>query len=478
MGYVALTQLVASYAPFLSLGAMQAAEREIPIARARGDEDAADSYESASIAIALGLSVLVCTPLLVLGISTMATNTLLGAALIAAAILMLFQQVTIWSVVRLRTRLRFISLGWWTALGAPTSAVLAVAGAIAAGVNGALIGLIVAAVVQSALLLRVAGAEGVHAPTRGSLKHLATLAPGFLASGAVAMLLLSVDQLAVGVFLGTTSLGLYSAAYLGNSFVTRVPTLIGTVIYPRLQRELGATSDPTRVFDMASRTTGVLLIGIPALIAVFFVLLPEVIYFVLPEFRQAIVPMRLLLVGVMGLAFAMPAAHYLITLNRQWLEVRLSGSVLAIMALAYLVVGASGAMTIQIAAGIDALAYLLFGLAAQAVARRVSGRAVTGLLRLIPTYLFPMAALVVGSIAADALVPRGTLAGGVIHAGLQAGLFAVVWASVARIYLVHDPEARRDLALVTGVLRRALVRVWAVVSQLGSRALGLAKDRR
>jgi hypothetical protein len=48
----------------------------------------------------------------------------------------------------------------------------------------------------------------------------------------------TVDQLAVGFTLGTTSLGLYSAAYLGNGFALRIPTLIGTVVYPRLQREL------------------------------------------------------------------------------------------------------------------------------------------------------------------------------------------------------------------------------------------------
>ena len=86
MGYVAVTQLVAGYAVFLSLGAMQAAEREIPIAIARGDEEAAQSLEMGGVLIALAVSALACVALLVIAVSRAATDPLLGAALVCAAI--------------------------------------------------------------------------------------------------------------------------------------------------------------------------------------------------------------------------------------------------------------------------------------------------------------------------------------------------------------------------------------------------------
>jgi len=466
MGYLALTQLVATYAPFLSLGAMQAAEREIPIAIARGDEEAARSLELAGFVVALTVSVIACAALFAIGVLRSSTDPLLGAALICASIILLTQQIGIWAIVRLRTRLRFMAFGWSTAAGGVAWAFLAIVGASVGGALGALVGVVIAAVIQAALLSKVARIGGLAIPPRRSFLKLATLSPAFLASGATTTLLLSVDQLAVGFTLGVTSLGLYSAAYLGNAFVLRVPTLIETVIYPRLQRELGATSDTGRVFAMAWRTTGALAIAMPALVATFFVALPALVFLALPAFREAIGPMRLLLVGVAGLAFSMPAADYLITVNRQWRQVAISGSILAVMACTYLVAGASGMMSLQVAAGVDAAAYLGFGIVMQVAAHRVAGQPVRQLLRLMPIFVLPTIELLVGAVVADALVPRLDPTGVVLHAGLQAGLFGVTWAALAWLHLRADRESRADLLMVTGLIGRAARRISSAVRRL------------
>jgi len=455
MGYVALAQLVATYAPFLSLGAMQAAEREIPIAIARGDEKDARSLELAGVAVGLSVSVLASVGLFAIGLLRSSSDPLLGAALMCASIVLFTQQIGMWAVMRLRTRLRFTALGWSTAAGAVAGSVLAVVGALLGGVGGALVGVVIAALIQTALLSWVARIGGFVVPPRRSLRRLAALAPAFLASGAIATLLLSVDQIAVGFALGTTGLGLYSAAYLGNAFVLRVPTLIGTVIYPRLQRELGATSDVGRVFAMASRTTGALVIAMPVLVAAFFVVLPALVFLALPEFREAIGPMRLLLVGVAGLAFAMPAAHYLITVNRQWREVAISGSILAMMAGAYVVAAASGAMSLQVAAGVDAAGYLASGIVMQVTAHRVAGQPARRVLRLVPILVLPALELLAGAALADALVQRLDPTGVLLHAGLQAVLFGLTWTALAWLYLRTQRETRGDLLMVIGLIAQA-----------------------
>jgi O-antigen/teichoic acid export membrane protein len=466
MGYVAVTQLVASYAPFLSLGAMQAAEREIPIAIARGDEEEARSLELAGMAVAFAVSVLACAALFVFGALRSSTDLLLGAALICASVVLLTQQIAIWATVRLRTRLRFTALAWSSAAGAVASSILAVAGAAASGVVGAIVGVVMAAVLQAALFYRVARIGGLAVPPRRSFRHLAALSPAFLASGITATLLLTVDQLAVGFTLGITSLGLYSAAYLGNAFAVRVPTLIGTVVYPRLQRELGATSDAGRVFAMASRTTGALVIAMPVLVAAFLVALPALVFLVLPGYREAIGPMRLLLVGVVGLAFAMPASHYLITVNRQWRVVGISASILAVMAGAYVAAAATGTMSLQVAAGVDIVAYLGYGIVMQVAAYRLAGQPTSQLLSLMPMYVLPTIELLVGAVAADALVPRLDPAGVLLNAGLQAGLFGVTWAALAWLYLRAHSESRGDVLMVTGLIGQAARRIRTAVRRL------------
>jgi O-antigen/teichoic acid export membrane protein len=470
MGYVAVTSLVTSYASYLSLGAMQAAEREIPIAIARGDEAEARSLELAGVSVAIAVSMVVCAALVAIGALRSSTNPLLGAAFVCASIVMLLQQISIWSVVRLRTRLRFTALGSWQAAAAVGGSLLAVIGASVAGAEGALVGVVIAAAFQAALLSRAARIGGLAVPRRRSFRHLAALSPAFLASGVTATLLLTVDQLAVGFTLGTTSLGLYSAAYLGNSFALSVPTLIGTVVYPRLQRELGATSDAGRVFAMASRTTLALVTAMPVLVAVFSVALPAIVSLALPDFRDAIDPMRLLLVGVAGIAFGMPAAHYLITVNRQWRQVAISGSILAIMAGAYVVAGAGGRMSLQVAAGVDAAAYLASGIVMQAAAYRIAGQPAGPLVRMMPIYLLPMIELLGGAVVVDALVPRLDAIGVVLNAVLQAGLFGVTWAPLAWLHLRTHPESRGDMLMLIELIRRVAWRIHAAVFRISTHA--------
>ncbi len=459
MGYVAVTGLATSYASYLSLGAMQAAEREIPIAIAHRDEAEARALESAGVAVALVVSAAVCGALLVIGASRSGSDALLGAALICGSTVMLLQQISNWATVRLRTRLRFSALGRWTAAAAVSGSILTVVGALVDGAAGALVGVFAGGALQAAVLWRVAGLGGLEVPSRASIRRLAALSPAFFASGVSATLLLTVDQLAVGFMLGTVSLGLYSAAYLGNGFALRVPTLVGTVIYPRLQRELGITSDPARVFAMTARTTGAIAVGIPLLVAAFFVGLPALVFVVLPEFRGAIWPMRLLLVGVAGIAFGMPGSHYLITVNRQWQQVAISLSVLGFMAGAYLAAGANGMMSLQVAAGVDVVAYFAYGIAMQEAARRVASQPAGPLLRLMPIYLLPAIELLAGAAVADALVPRLDAIGVVLHAGLQGGLFGLTWASLAGLRLRAHQESREDLSMVLALVRQAARRI-------------------
>jgi O-antigen/teichoic acid export membrane protein len=463
MGYVSVTQLVTGYASFLSLGAMQAAEREIPIAIARGDENTARSLELAGVAVALVVSVLACAVLLALGASRRATDPLLGAALICAALGLIAQQISIWAIVRLRTRLRFKALAWSTAGAAVAASLLAIAGALVAGPGGALVGVLVASVIQAALLSRVARIGRLALPPSGAFRRLAPLSPAFLASGTVATLLLTVDQLAVGLTLGTTSLGLYSAAYIGYAFVLRIPTLINTVIYPRLQRELGATADVVRVFAMASRAAVSMAIIMPILVGVSFVVLPALVFVILPQFREAVGPMRLLLVGVAGLAFAMPAAHYLVTVDRQRLQVAISGSILAIMSVAYLIAAANGIMSLEVASGVDAAAYICYGIVVHVAARHVAGQPLRLLLRLMPVYLLPMTELLVGAAVVDAMVPRANPTGVLLNAGLQSAFFVLTWAGLAQLYLRDSPESRGDLLVVVDVMRTAVGRIYAAV---------------
>jgi O-antigen/teichoic acid export membrane protein len=461
MGFVALAQLAVPYAPFLTLGAAQAAEREIAIELGRGRPDVADRIEGVAAVLALGFGALVAIGCLVATRWIQAPEA--AVTLAAAGAIVFTQQIAVWATIRLRTRHRFRTLGIWGAVGSIAAISLTLLGAVIGGLPWALAGLASGAVLQAALLARAAGLTALTAliglgHRRSSLRRLVSLAPGFLAAGLSAVLLNSIDQIAVASLLGTTALGLYSAAYLGNAFLVRVPNLVGSVIYPRLQRDLGAHGDIRRLHATVRRTTEATLVAMGPLIAVLFIALPLLVRVVLPAFVAAIPAMRLLLIGVAGLALAVPASQMLVTVDRVWRQVAITLCIGLGMAATYVLASSVGAMSIATAAVVDVVAYSLYGVIVQVVAARAAGDHTDWLVRPLGVIALPLAVLLSTAIVIDTIVVDPGFAPAAAGAVVQAIAFGLTWAVVARAYLKGRPTLTNDLMAVFRAVARRLRR--------------------
>lgn len=451
MGFIALAQLAATYAPLLSLGVAQAAEREIAREFGRGDDPLAGRLErtAGAVMLALGMAVLGLA-ILVAWIALDGPPASVTVIVVGAVVLS--QQIAIWATFRLRTRGKFRTLGIWGAIGQVGFIALPLLGALTGGLSWALVGVAAGSALQAALLgwrSRITVRPRLDAAVLGRLTRIA---PGFLTISLSATLLSSVDQLAVSVLLGPTALGLYSTAYLGNLFLMRVPNLIGSVIFPLLQKEIGARRDPARVGSIARRVTGTLVIALPLLTAALEIFLPATVHVALPAYREAIPAMRLLLVGVTGLAIAMPATQVLITLDRQWALTRLNAGFAGAMVIAYVGAHLWGRLTIDVAAGVDVVVYALYGVAAQYVGTRSVPAPKAWLPGIVATAYVPMLALLGGAWAADQLLPpvdAPALAAGLV---LQAVLFVLVWAAMASRFVRSNEVVRADLGSMVDVV--------------------------
>ncbi len=426
MGYVALVQLAATFAPFLGLGLMQAAEREIAIALGKGSLETAERIDrsAGSFVVVMGCALLAAA----LPVSIQVGERSVDAwTLQIATVIVLLQQFVIWGTVRLRTRYRFRTYGVISAIGALVVGALTLLGALGGGVAGALAGVLGAYSLQAITFVRLTGVRLGFSVDRFLLWRLVRLAPSFLGVGLLTLLLSSIDQLAVATFLGTSALGLYSTAYLGNVFLMRVPNLIGSVIYPRLQRDLGAHADAQRVWILARRATDVTLLLLPVLIGMLFVGLPIVVRLFLTSFEPAIPAMRLLLVGVTGFAMAVPAVNCLMTLDLQWRAVALTAGFAGGMWFAYFVASQLGVMSIVLAAVVDVVGYAGYGIASQLVAIRSVGSETRSLLGTVATAAIPSTCLLFGSWLSDTLLDQTSLSGMIGGATVQAGLLACGW---------------------------------------------------
>jgi O-antigen/teichoic acid export membrane protein len=457
MAYVVITQLALTYSSYVGLGTLQAAEREIPIELSRGRRDVVRDIERFAWAASLIGGVAVAAVLVAVALLVVdQDDPLLRATFVTSGAILVAQQVTDVSAVRLRTRLRF---RWVAALNAVYSVAfigVVLAGAIAGAVYGALAATVVSVAVVSGLFGLVAKPSLRFGGSLRAARHLLTLAPGFLFSSLAFVGLMSIDQLAVAFLLGTGALGVYSAAVLGKTFVLAFPGMVGAVIYPRLQRELGASTDPATVFGITARTTSMVVLAMPLVVAVFFVTLPLVIRFFLPEFADAVVPMRLLLVAAGALGFGIPAVQLLLSLDRQWLETAITGAAAALFVAGCVVMSSSGVLSVAAVAWLTATIYAAYALAVQWLAARVAGQSAMPIIQLWSILIATLAVLLITAPVADRLSgDRGSPAMVIAGLAVQIVPFLAAWVVGFVVLLRLRPQARHDLAsLVEPLLAR------------------------
>jgi O-antigen/teichoic acid export membrane protein len=432
----------------VGLGAFQVAEREIAYETGRGNLGQARVIENSASLAALTLSaVLFVAGAVVAADGFSKGHSIAGVVALAVAATLVTQQFAIRATVILRTGLRFRALGWSVAGTSVAITGATLGGAYLAGTSGALVGAVVGSLMQATILSLVARPPRLRAAETPVLARIYRLAPSFLLLGLGTAVLGTVDQLAVASLLGPTALGLYSAAYLGNGFALRIPTMINAAIYPRMQQELGRTADVGGVYRLAERTSVVVAILVPIAIAAFAFMVPLGIQLFLPEFGTAVTASRLLLVGILGLAVSMPAAQFLITTNRQWTVVAFTGVAVTAMAGFYLFVAAIGRLGITGVAVVDAAGYLAFAALIHAAASRAAGQSFVRAAALVMTQASLAVVIVCAGLLGDGLFGASTAehllaAGG----GLAASLVAC--GALAFVLIRLHPDARADLAVL------------------------------
>ena len=206
-----------------------------------------------------------------------------------------------------------------------------------------------------------------------ALRELVAAAPAFFALGAATTLLYTVDQLIAGAVLGATAFGLYSTAYLGNSFLVRIPGQHQRSAVSTAPDHVWCRRDPTLLARHAWRATMLSVVIVGPLVGAAIIGLPLILSLMLPAYAAAIPAMRLVLLAVMGLVVAGPASQLLVSLGRQWIVVTVTLFAAVIVIIGSGMAATAGMIDIGLIALIDCLAYLVFGLMLQEAAAFVVG---------------------------------------------------------------------------------------------------------
>jgi len=135
--------------------------------------------------------------------------------------------------------------------------------------------------------------------------------------GLVFMTLLSIDRIMIIMFLDRESLGLYTIALMVSTYAAQLPNLIYAVIFPRFYQAYGEKQDIFKIRELFVKPTIIFAYLFPILIGVIIIILPLLVYYVLPAYERGLVPAYILILGYSFVALLNMPQYLLIALNKQ-----------------------------------------------------------------------------------------------------------------------------------------------------------------
>ncbi len=324
MGLWTALMLIPTYANYSHLGVLNAAEREIPFLYGKQDWQKAAVVRDVAFTITL-LAALASTVVLLVwaawrsNVSDVATGLRLIIVVVWAQL-----GFTFYSLLA-RAAKRFKDLGFLAVLSAVVNIAAIVVLASRFGVPGMLLATVVAyAFMIAYLALRLKLPVRLLLPWR-EVGRLMAIGLPIMVYGVVNVSLMNIDKITTVALLGTTSLGFYTLATMVKTYAWTVPSVIGMVMYPRMQERYGATGDPLRLKNMFLFPMIVLAAFTPIFIGSLFFGTQLLAYTFLPDYVSGLASVRNIVVGTFFLAITVPASQLMITLNKQLVLVAVSG---------------------------------------------------------------------------------------------------------------------------------------------------------
>jgi O-antigen/teichoic acid export membrane protein len=338
--------LLFRYGQHAHLGTIHSVQRQLPLLRGQGRDDAARDYA------ANGHGMLVLATMGWAGLGSVLLVIFYPDVKLGAAVLVLVTAMEMWwqqGLAELKARHRF---------GIVASLISG-----RAALNFALLPLVVWAALEGAYLRWILLMSAIlvwtwaRNPVRGGFRFerdqfARILRDGgpILAVGVVFSFQVSLDQTLIFLGLGEEALGRYGVAALLMTIMLVIPSAVGQTAYPRMLEQFGRDGDVAALHPGVRRRTVIVTLG-SAVIAAFGVLaMPWVVDWIMPAYLPGVRAAQLLLPGGVFLAASVPSSDFLQTVRQQTLHLRLSLVALAIQLVAGLVVLRAGGGIEEIAA--------------------------------------------------------------------------------------------------------------------------------
>ncbi len=307
--------LALTYAPVLTLGTINAMNREVPLLMGKGDQVTAQRAIQVTFAVSLATSLLTGLAAIILGLSQ--RDSPMGRAVILLGLLLMAQQVYLYLQLWLKCNIRFSAMSNQQIIYAVVYPLVVLPTTALWGLNGFVVGQAIVVMGVSTWIIVLLKAPVSVGFDWQIFLNLVKIGLPIMAAGTLYGLLTTIDRWVTLTYLGLESLGHYSLAIMASSMLGVLPMAISQQMYPRMARRFGETGNARALQSMVVRQS---LFGSGVTILVMGVVysgLPWVVNLFLQDYTAGVEPARILLIGLACVPLAGGVANFLNTAGKQ-----------------------------------------------------------------------------------------------------------------------------------------------------------------
>jgi O-antigen/teichoic acid export membrane protein len=348
-GIWAVISLVIAYFPNVSLGTLNAMNRDIPILKGAGKFEQVGCIRANVLSFSVVGSFVGAFGVVIFAL--LLAKPPLGSDLLLIAPLLVLNQVWIWMQFALKSDNRFVQLGQQQMVFTLASVVC-----LPLAFGFGLEGFVLAQVIATALTLVYAyvtrSFEMVWRLEWPEVFTLMKIGAPILTVGLLFTFLITLDRWLIGGHLGLKPLGWYAFAMTLTMVVQLVPGMISDQVYTRMLEAWGATGSAVTVRSWMWRQILISLAAVLVTGLASMLILPVLIYAFFQEYIPSLEPFRILLLYPIGLSLSAGPANLLNTLGFQY-------HYLFVQALALPVLWFLGLLLLGLNLGISGVAWAL-----------------------------------------------------------------------------------------------------------------------
>lgn len=325
-GVWALLQIILVYASYSMLGVAQAAYREIPFHRGKGEMGKADKIKDLVYSFSTVMSTLVSVSCIIYAfLMRDRLRSELFYGLLVVSILVMLQRSSNLNITFLRGYKLFSLAAKQMLLSAIVNAFLVIGLSYKFKIYGFMLAMCLSFIFT---ILYINAHHSFHFRWSFDFKKIWGLIRfGFplVVVSLLSTFFITIDKIMITKIIGIEQLGLYSVAMLAYTYLNNVPNSIGIVLIPNFHQKFGETENALALKNYIEKSSYAFEIIMPILIGAAWFLVPYFARLVLPDFLGSIPPMKYLIVGVFWVALIDLYSYFLVVIRKQVLLVPIIG---------------------------------------------------------------------------------------------------------------------------------------------------------